>query len=64
MEVMMIKWDNSDYLMHYGIKGRSGRYPAGSGKNPKTGPRTVFVSGSSKTQNPDSVYFRKNLPKY
>ena len=33
----MIRWDNSDYLAHYGTKGHSGRYPPGSGKNPKTG---------------------------
>lgn len=49
-------------LYHYGRSKRdgakvgSGRYPLGSGK-------TVFVSGSSKTQNKDSIYFRKKLPK-
>lgn len=37
----MITWNNEDYLMHYGIPLRSGRYPAGSGKNPKTGPRGI-----------------------
>lgn len=30
----MISWDNSDYLAHYGMPRRSGRYPYGSGKNP------------------------------
>lgn len=66
----MIRWDNSNYLMHYGMPRRSGRYPYGSGKNPRASRRTsnsksqtVFVSGSSKTQNPDSIYFRKKLPK-
>lgn len=35
----MIRIVKTDYLMHYGTKGHSGRYPPGSGKNPKTGPR-------------------------
>lgn len=30
----MITWNNEDYLMHYGIPKRSGRYKWGSGKNP------------------------------
>lgn len=34
---MKILWNQEIY--HFGIKGRSGRYPAGSGENPKTGPR-------------------------
>lgn len=30
-------------LMHYGTKGHSGRYPPGSGENPKTGPRSIYL---------------------
>lgn len=29
-------------LYHYGMPGRSGRFPAGSGKHPKTGPRAAI----------------------
>lgn len=29
-------------LYHYGMPGRSGRYPAGSGEHPKTGPRAMI----------------------
>jgi hypothetical protein len=49
------------YLMHFGIKMRSGRYKYGSGDRPYQ--HTVFVSGSSKTQSKDSEYYRKRLPK-
>ena len=35
----MAIWNDKKYLMHYGMPRRSGRYPYGSGKNPKTGPR-------------------------
>ena len=31
---MSIQWDNEDYLAHYGIPRRSGRYKWGSGKDP------------------------------
>ena len=58
--------DWRDYLMHYGVghngnpPGRgSGRYPYGSGKNGKT----VFISGSSKTQSKESGYYRPRLPR-
>lgn len=43
------------YLMHYN-----------KNHDPKTGQftfKTTFISGSSKTQNPDSPYYRKSLPK-
>ena len=49
------------YLMHYGVKMRSGRYKYGTGDRPYQ--HTVFVSGSSKTQSKDSPYYRKKLPK-
>ena len=62
--------DFSDFLAHYGKGhldgGNSGRYKWGSGKNPKqregSGKR-VFVSGSSKTQDKESGYYRRKLPK-
>lgn len=54
-----------EFLVHYGVGhdkgGHSGRYPWGSGKSPKQ--RTVFISGSSKTQDKESDYYRKNLPR-
>lgn len=57
--------DTSTFLRHYGVGhedgGHSGRYPWGSGENPKQ--RTVFISGSSKTQDKESGYYRKRLPK-
>ena len=57
-------------LYHYGVSkldgspGRgSGRYPLGSGKRPRSqNNKTVFISGSSKTQSKDSGYYRP-LPK-
>lgn len=49
------------YLIHYGIKKRSGRYKYGTGERPYQ--HTVFVSGSSKTQSKDSEYYRRKLPK-
>lgn len=64
----MIIWDNSDYLMHYGIKGRSGRYPAGSGENPKTGPRanrklaTLQAKKEKNQKKIDKFYSRPKLP--
>lgn len=64
--MQQIYWNRE--LYHYGIPRRSGRYPFGSGKNPRASRREsksgiVFVSGSSKTQTPESTYYRKNLPK-
>lgn len=61
---------SSEFLAHYGVGhldgGNSGRYKWGSGKNPKqregSGKR-VFVSGSSKTQDKESGYYRRKLPK-
>lgn len=59
---------SSEFLAHYGVGhidgGNSGRYKWGSGKNPRqrSGKR-VFVSGSSKTQDKDSGYYRRKLPK-
>ena len=50
-----------NYLMHYGVKMRSGRFKYGSGERPYQ--HTVFISGSSKTQSKDSEYYRKKLPK-
>lgn len=61
--------DATAFLQHYGVGhengGHSGRYPWGSSNNVKTGSsgRKVFVSGSSKTQDKDSGYYRKNLSK-
>ena len=55
---------SKDYLAHYGVSKRngakigSGRHPLGSGKQ---GQKTVFVSGSSKTQDESSEYYRKKL---
>lgn len=60
--------DTSEFLAHYGKGhldgGNSGRYKWGSGKNPhqRSGKR-VFVSGSSKTQDKESGYYRRKLPK-
>lgn len=47
--------NGSSFLMHYNHNHdpKSGRFTSG----------TLFVSGSSKTQSKDSVYFRKKLPK-
>lgn len=39
----------------------SGRYPKGSGENPRS--EKVFISGSSKTQNKKSPYYRRKLPR-
>ena len=43
-------------LMHYGVLGMKW----GVRKDPN---KTVFVSGSSKTQSKDSEYYRRKLPK-
>lgn len=61
---------SDEFLAHYGVGhlqgGNSGRCKWGSGKNPKqregSGKR-VFVSGSSKTQDKESGYYRRKLPK-
>lgn len=51
------------WLAHHGIKGQhwgiknGPPYPIGSEN------KTLFVSGSSKTQNKESPYYRKSLPK-
>lgn len=47
------------WLAHYGVKGMHW----GIRKSPKYTPKTVFVSGSSKTQFKDNPYYRKQLPK-
>lgn len=53
-------------LYHYGVGhlngGHSGRYPWGS-KNNETKNGSLFVSGSSKTQDKGSGYYRRKLPK-
>lgn len=59
---------SAEFLAHYGVGhdkgGHSGRYPWGSGKNPKqSSGKRVFVSGSSKTQDKESFYYRRKLPK-
>lgn len=60
------------YLMHYGIKGqrwgvRRFQNKDGSltsdGKKRYSSSDTVFVSGSSKTQDKESEYYRRKLPK-
>jgi hypothetical protein len=45
----------NDFLAHYGVKGM--RWGV------RKSDRTVFVSGSSKTQFKDSGYYRRKLPK-
>lgn len=64
----------NSFIAHYGIKGQkygvrrfqnedrtwtdAGKFRYGRGKT-----ETLFVSGSSKTQDPESKYYRKDLPK-
>lgn len=60
-------------LFHYGVKGQKWgirRYQNEDGtltefgkKHYKTSGERLFVSGSSKTQDSESVYYRKKLPK-
>ena len=53
----------SNFLIHYGTPMHSGRYPFGSGERPYQHQSFLFVSGSSKTQDETSPYYRKELPK-
>ena len=46
----------NDEIYHYGVKGMKWGVRKDSGK-------TVFVSGSSKTQSKESEYYRRKLPK-
>lgn len=60
-----------DYLIHHGIKGMKWgvrRYQNADGSYTPEGRKRysrdrVFISGSSKTQDKTSGYYRKNLPK-
>lgn len=67
----MKKWyiiGNENYIYHYGVKGQKWgvrRYQNYDGTLTKEGKlryNSVFVSGSSKTTDPNSEYYRKNLP--
>ena len=58
------------YLEHHGVKGQKWgirRYRNYDGSLTSEGKKrynnSVFISGSSKTQQKDSTYFRKELPK-
>lgn len=50
---------NSDYLLHYGIPGMKW----GVRKKHPVSNEVLFVSGSSKTQDKASPYYRRKLPK-
>ncbi len=67
----MKKWyiiGNENYIYHHGIKGQKWgirRYQNYDGTLTKEGRlryNSVFISGSSKTTDPNSEYYRKNLP--
>ena len=62
----------NDFLFHYGISGQKWgvrRFQNEDGTLTDEGRRryrstdTIFISGSSKTQDPSSEYYRKDLPK-
>ena len=53
---------SSDDLAHYGIKGM--RWGIRRNRKRATSNEVLFVSGSSKTQDKESPYYRRRLPKF
>ncbi len=53
-------WRSELYLQHFGIKGMKW----GVRKDRHSSGETLFVSGSSKTQDKRSPYYRRKLPKF
>lgn len=51
---------NKDYLLHYGIPGMKW----GVRKKRQTSNEVLFISGSSKTQDKKSPYYRRKLPRF